>query len=678
MKKPKPKSKPSVLASMPREEAQQLVTLFNAGRYADVELRARLLVDLYPATPFAWKILGTVLLVQGKDGLQALQKTVELLPTDAEAHSNLGNMYKALGRFEEAAASHQRAIALKPDHALAHYNLGIVLRDLGRSAEAVASFRKAIALKLDFTDAHFNLGIALTDLDRFEEAATSYRQALALQPKFLGAQCNLGIVLKDMGRYDEAVAAFQRLLDLKPDDVAAHNNLGNLLKDLGRLDEAATHFREALKLNPDYNEAASNLLFALNYVAGQQPEVLLNEAKAYGARIASRTAPHTQPYTSWANTVDAGRPLRIGLVSGDLNQHPVGFFMEGVLKALSSQAAGRLSLHAYATQARRDALTERLQACCDSWCVASGLSDQALAERIRADGIDILVDLSGHTAYNRLPVLALKPAPVQVTWLGYFATTGVAAIDYLLADPWTVPPAHEAHFTEQIWRLPDTRMCFTPPDADVPVADLPALSRGHITFGCFNNITKLNDEVVALWARVLKAVEGSRLMLKAKQLDEASVKQGLLSRFEAQGIDPQRVTLAGRSPRAEYLVAYGEVDIGLDPFPFTGGTTSAESLWMGVPVLTLDGDRLVSRQGVGLMMNAGLPDWVARDADDYVAKAVAHAADVPALAALRAGLRQQVLASPVFDGARFAHHLEEAWRGMWGKWCASGRDDQHA
>lgn len=339
------KHKPSVSASMPREEAQQLVNLFNAGRYADVELRARLLVDLYPTAPFAWKILGTVLLVQGKDGLQALQKTVALLPTDPEAHSNLGNMYKALGRFEEAASSHRQAIQLKPDHALAHYNLGIVLRDLGRSADAVACFRRAIQLKPDFSDAHFNLGIALTDLDRLEEAAASYHQALALQPRFLGAHCNLGIALKDMGRYDEAVAAFERLLALKPDDAAAHNNLGNLLKDLGRLDEAAAHCRQALQLKPDYNEAASNLMFALNYVAGQQPEILLNEAKAYGERIASGV----KPYTTWPNTVDAARPLRIGLVSGYLHQHPVGFFMEGVLKALSAQAAGRLSLHAYAT-----------------------------------------------------------------------------------------------------------------------------------------------------------------------------------------------------------------------------------------------------------------------------------------------------------------------------------------
>lgn len=662
------KNRPAVSKAkeLPREEAMQLVSLFNAGRHAEVELRARLLVDLYPTAPFAWKILGTVLLAQGKDGLQALQKAVALMPGDAEGHTNLGNMYRALGRLEEAVASHQMAVRLKPDHVLAHYNLGIVLKDLGRAGEATASNRKAIALKPDFAEAHYNLGMALADLGQLEEAVASYQQALKLQPRFLGAHCNLGIALKDLGRYDEAVVSFERMIELKPDDAAGHNNLGNLLKDLGRLDETAAHCREALRLKPDYHEAASNLLFALNYVAGQQPQVLLDEARAYGERVASRA----QPFTAWPNTPDALRPLRIGLVSGDLNQHPVGFFIEGVLKALSTQAKGRLSLHAYATQSRRDTLSDRIQACCDTWCAAAGLSDQALAERIRADGIDILVDLSGHTAYNRLPMFALKPAPVQASWLGYFATTGVAAIDYLIADPWTVPEAHEAYFTERIWRLPDTRMCFTPPDVDVPVSSLPALQQGHVTFGCFNNITKLNDEVVALWARVLIVVPGSRLMLKAKQLGEASMKAKLLARFEAQGIEAGRITLEGRSPRADYLAAYGLVDIGLDPFPFTGGTTSAESLWMGVPVLTLDGDRLVARQGVGLMMNAGLPDWVARDADDYVARAVRLSADLPALASLRAVLRQQVQASPVFDGERFARHLEAAFRGMWTHWCA--------
>jgi predicted O-linked N-acetylglucosamine transferase (SPINDLY family) len=266
-------------------------------------------------------------------------------------------------------------------------------------------------------------------------------------------------------------------------------------------------------------------------------------------------------------------------------------------------------------------------------------------------------------------MFAWKPAPVQASWLGYFATTGVAAIDYLIADPWTLPPSEDAHFTEQIWRLPETRLCFTPPEADVAVSPLPALTNGHVTFGCFNNLTKMNDGVVALWSRVLQAVPGSRLRLKAKQLDEASVRASVLERFAAQGIGAERLVLEGRSRRADYLASYGQVDIGLDPFPFTGGTTSAESLWMGVPVLTLAGDRLVSRQGVGLMMNAGLADWVALDADDYVARAVAHAADLPRLAALRSGLRQQVQASPIFDAQRFAPLFEAVLRGMWRRWC---------
>jgi predicted O-linked N-acetylglucosamine transferase (SPINDLY family) len=298
-----------------------------------------------------------------------------------------------------------------------------------------------------------------------------------------------------------------------------------------------------------------------------------------------------------------------------------------------------------------------------------GLSDENLAQQIREDGIDILIDLSGHTAHNRLPMFAWKPAPIQVSWLGYFATTGVTAIDYLIADPWTLPESEEANFTENIWRLPETRLCFTPPDVDMEITPLPALSNGHLTFACFNNLTKMNDTVVALWARILAAVPTSRLFLKSKQLREASVRQSVVDRFAAHGIDSERLILEGLSPRAEYLATYQRVDIALDPFPYTGGTTSVEALWMGVPVLTLAGECFLSRQGVGLLMNAGLPEWIAADADDYVARAVSHASDLQRLAALRNGLRQQVLASPVFDAQRFAHHFETALRGMWKKWC---------
>jgi len=356
-------------------------------------------------------------------------------------------------------------------------------------------------------------------------------------------------------------------------------------------------------------------------------------------------------------------------VSGDLHSHPVGYFAEGVIAALASSMSERLELIAYPSHFHTDALTERIKACCSGWHSAVGLSDERLAERIRDDGIDILIDLSGHTAHNRLPVFAWKPAPVQATWLGYFATTGVAQIDYFISDAWSLPQTEEIYFTEKVWRLPETRLCFTRPDVDVLVSPLPALTNGYVTFGCFNNLTKMNDAVVALWARILGTVAGSRLFLKARQLNDASVRRSIVGRFAAQGIDIDQLILEGASPRAQYLSAYGRVDIGLDPFPFTGGTTSAEGLWMGVPVLTLTGERFISRQGGGLLMTSGLPEWIAADTDDYVARAVSHAGDIHRLAVLRNGLRQQVLASPLFDAPRFAGHFEAALRGMWTLWC---------
>ncbi|MFA7242930.1 MAG: tetratricopeptide repeat protein [Sulfuricellaceae bacterium] len=618
-------------ADLPQAEREQLVALFNAGRHAEMESLARLLIERHPRFGFAWKGLGAALQMQGKDALAALQKATELLPDDDDAHNNLGNALRDRGQLEAALASYTKALEMEPGFAEAHYNLGNVLQDLGRPDGAVASYRRALELKPDFAAAHGNLGVAL----------------------------------KDCGLLDDAAASCRRALEIKPDFADAHNNLGNVLKDLGQLDGALASYRRALECDPGYTKALGNLLFIHNYLADQPVVMLLAEARRFGELVARQA----HPYTVWCNVPAPERCLRVGLVSGDLRNHPVGYFLESLLAALASHASGRLEMIAYSNHARSDALTERLKASCHGWHSVAGLSDASLAQQIRDDGIDILIDLAGHTAYNRLPLFAWKPAPVQASWLGYFATTGVAAMDYFIADPWTAPEAEESHFIEKIQRLPQTYLCFSPPDVDVPVAPLPALAERHITFGCFNHLTKMNDAVVALWARVLLAVPGSHLFLKTRQLGEATVRHSVVARFAAHGIAAERLILESAAPRAELLAAYRRVDIALDPFPYPGGATSIEALWMGAPVLTLAGERFLSHIGASIMHNAGLPAWIAADADDYIARAASHAGDLQRLATLRNGLRQQVLASPLFDAPRFARHFEIALREMWRNWC---------
>jgi predicted O-linked N-acetylglucosamine transferase (SPINDLY family) len=315
-------------------------------------------------------------------------------------------------------------------------------------------------------------------------------------------------------------------------------------------------------------------------------------------------------------------------------------------------------------------MTERLKPLFRRWTRVIGLRDAALAARIHEDAIDILIDLAGHTADNRLSVFARKSAPVQVAWLGYFATTGVQGMDYLLADPQVSPVDEASHFSETVWRLPEIYYCFTPPNVQLPVALLPAASNGHVTFGCFNKLTKMNDEVVQVWSRVLHALPAAKLMLKSKGLGDAAQRISVLQRYARHGIAPERLILEGASPRVEYLAAYRQVDIALDPFPYPGGTTTVEGLWMGVPALTLKGDRFIGHQGETIMTNAGLGEWIAQDMDDYVAKAITFGGDLAALADLRGRLRGQLLASPVCDAPRFARNFETALRGMWTKWCA--------
>lgn len=568
-----------------------------------------------------------------------------------------GNRLEAAGSIDQAYARYRAARALAPDLPRAHLNVGNAMALLGDEAGAISAYEAALASNPDFAPANFNLGNLYLRLRQPQRAVEQYERALRSRPAFVEAVLALGNACYQLGQWDAATEAYRRAAQIRPDFAEAHSNLGIVLQELGRIAQAEACYRRALAINPESEAAQRNLLFCLNYLERPAAECLA-EAHRYGQIVAAMAA---RPFTAWNCTRPPHR-LRVGLVSGDLCRHPVGYFLEAWLSHLAPDA---VELYAYVTGLAGDDLTARLKPRFAAWTSVAAMSDEAAARRIHDDGVHILIDLAGHTGHSRLPVFAWKPAPVQVTWLGYFATTGVAQIDYLIADPWTLPAAQEQYFSEQVWRLPSTRLCFSAPDQPVAVSRLPALASGRVTFGCFNNLSKVNDAVIALWGRLLCALPGSRLVLRSKPLAEAAERRQTAARFAAQGVDAERLVLQGPVSRAEYLAGYQDVDIALDPFPYPGGATTAEALWMGVPVLTLAGEHFLSRQGVGLMTNAGLADWVAHGPEDYLARALRHAADLPALAALRSRLREQVLASPLFDGAAFARALQEALQAMW-------------
>ena len=606
--------------------------------------------------------LGNVLRDQGKmaEAISSYRLALTLKPNFADAHINLGNGLRAQGKLDEAVASYRRALTLKPNDAVVHNNLGSLLSDQGKLDEAVASYRRALTLKPDDAVAHNNLGNTLKDQGKLNKAIFCYRRALTLKPDYALAYYNLGNCLKDQGKLDEAAASYRKALTLKPDDAVVHINLGSLLNDQGKLDEAIACYRRALTLEPDYFDAHSNLLLCLNYLPNQSITHHLDEARRYGRKAKGKVS---MRFSDWICSTKPER-LRIGLVSSDFRNHPVGYFLENLLANIDPT---QIDLVAYPTLDNEDELTARIRSHFIAWNPLLGMHDEAAARLIHDDGVHVLLDLSGHTGHNRLPVFAWKPAPVQATWLGYFASTGIAEIDYLIADPVSVPKSHQKHFTEKVWYLPETRFCFSSPviGKEPAITTLPALRNGHITFGSFQKLAKINDEVLAVWGRIFRVLPQARLQLQNCQLNSPAIRGQLQQRLAQSGIAPEQVTFAKHVPRIEYLAAHTHIDIILDTFPFTGGTTTCEALWMGVPTVTLAGNTMVARQGASLLSCAGLKDWIAVDYEGYVAKALAHAADLEKLTLLRAELRQQVLASPLFDGPRFARNFEAAMWGMW-------------
>lgn len=657
-------SAPAAAAAVPQaaspEEKSRILALQEQGDHGEAESLTRALTARFPDDSWGWRTLSSLLRSQFRfdEALEAVRTAIHATPEDPQAHFELGRVFDRLGLAGEAEASIRRALQLDPALAEAHNELGLLLERTNRPQEAETSYRRALALRPDWPAVVSNLAVALTYQGRLDEAEATFHRAIALQPENSATYVDLSTALRFHGKLDEAVAALRKAIALQPDNGRAHANLAGILRDTNRLAEAEATLRGAIERYPLMTEARSSLLFSLNYNAEHSPDYRLQEARRYGEAVRRKAG---KPYTSWTHAGDPPR-LRVGILSGDIHSHPVGYFLESVLGHLDRS---RIDLIGYPTGRLADALTQRVRPYFAGWHGLDGLSDEEAAARIHGDGIHILIELSGHTPSNRLPIMAWKPAPVQVSWLGYFATTGVQEIDYLLADEVSVPAEHRAHFTERIWYLPDTRLCFTPPQNDLTVQPLPALANGHITFGSFQGLAKLGDRSLSIWGRVLDAIPDARLRIQSGRLSSDPVRSQLFQRLARFGVAADRVSLHAPTSYLSYLQAYAEVDIVLDTTPFPGGTTTCEALWMGVPTLTLAGGTLIARQGASLMRAAGLPQWVADDEDAFVAKAKAFAAETGKLAALRSSLRSDLRDTPLFDAARFAANLESALWQMW-------------
>jgi predicted O-linked N-acetylglucosamine transferase (SPINDLY family) len=669
-----------------------------AGQLQQAEYIYRQVLAQQPGHVDALHLLGVVSHQNGRNDIAVdlIRQAIAAAPDFPEAYSNLGVALKALGRLDDAIAAHRQALALKPFYIEAHYNLGVALKDKGQLNDAIASFRQAIDLKSDYHEAYNDLGSALYAIGQFDEAIAAYRMAVALNPKYSEALNNLGVVYSDKGQVDAAIAsfrhaiaispgfaeaysnlgtalqskgqiddviaAFRQAITLKPDHPEAYNNLGNALHSTGQLDAAVAAFRQALTLKPDYPEAHSNLVFTLHFHPAYDVQTVAEEHRRWNLRHAAALKRLTQPH---GNDRSPERRLRIGYVSADLREHPVGRFL---LPLLAHHDQAQVEIYVYAQVLVPDALTPRLRAHAAVWRSLVGLSDEKAADLIRQDQIDILVDLAGHTAHNRLLVFARKPAPVQVTCLGYPNSTGLSAMDYRLTDAYADPPGHtESQHTERLIRLAPCAWCYQPGAAPA-LAEGPA---GPITFGCFNNLAKVTEPMLKVWGRILRAVPQSRLLLKAFGLGSASTRERVLGLFGQEGIAPERLEMRGYEPGYDgHLALYGRMDIALDTFPYHGTSTTCEALWMGVPVVSLAGSSHVSRVGVSLLSNSGLAELVAGTEDDYVRIAVDLAGDRPRLSHLRATLRQRMAHSPLMDAPRYARNVEAAYRDMWRQWCA--------
>ena len=593
------------------------------------------------------------------EALYTVQKSVQLNPNDIESYKNLSFILQKLGKLNEAEESYKKILVLKPDSIEVYNYLGVLQHEQGKFTEAEASYRKMIALKPDLAEVYNNLGNTLNEQGKFIEAEASFRKAIALKPDHVQAYNNLGITLDKQGKFIEAEASFRKAISLKHDYTEAYSNLGNTLNEQGKLEEAIENYDKAIVLKVDYFKAYSNKNFSLNYSSSYSPLYIYKQHLKFEKQFGGFKA---KSPLSVKIKKKSNERLRIGYVSGDFRAHSVAYFFKPLLQNHNSHV---VETFCYYNNNFIDKITNNIMTTCDHWRSIFGIPDSEIFKIIRKDKIDILVDLSGHTGKNNLLVFAQKPAPIQVTWLGYPNTTGLSSIDYrftdIIADP--IGEADDLH-SEKLLRLPNGFLCFQGNEKVLSKSNPPQTHHDYITFGSFNNLSKITPEVIDVWSKILNLIPKSHLILKCRKLKHN--KDYYYELFKNKGIDKDRIQLYEHLPStSDHLELYNSVDIGLDPFPYNGATTTCEALWMGVPVITLLGDRHAGRVGASILTNVGLKDFIARDIDSYINLAVKMSANTKKLKEIRMTLRRQMQESLLCDARSFAGNVEASYKDMW-------------
>lgn len=645
------------------EKLKSAISHYQAKRLAPAELLCRQILAVQPDRADALHLLGVLAVHAGRPdtGIELIQRAIRSCKTNEYYHNNLGNALRASGRLDEAIAAYGAAIQINHDFVAAHSNLGVVLKDKGQLDEAIAMFREAIRLGPEAAEAHNGLGVALQSRGQIESAIASFRKALRFQPDLCEALGNLGNALRVIGQLDEAIAACRQAIQLRPNTAELHSHLANVLKARGELEEAIESYREAVRLKPNCPKTHSALIFALSLHPSAAEDLAFDELRRWNQRHAETLRRFARLHQ---NNRDPNRPLRVGYVSPDFRNHVVG---HQVLLLLRHHDRKQIEPFCYTCTIGADGVTESIRQSSDGWRNIAAMSDSEAADLIRKDEIDILVDLAVHSANNRLLIFAHKPAPVQLTYLGYCGSTGMNSMDYRLSDPFMDPSDSDlSRYSEQTIRLPETYWCYNVAGPTPEPSPPPALTLGYVTFGCFNNFSKVSAAALDLWADIVLAVEKSRLIIHSNPGTHLDT---LRRRFLDRGIAPDRLEFLKWQSWAQYIGTYDRIDVGLDTFPWGGGITTCDAMWMGVPVVTLAGRTAVGRGGASILSNVGLTDLIAATPQQYSQIAIALASDLPRLNQLRQALRQRMQASPLMDAPRFARNVEAVYRQLWHDWC---------